>query len=52
MCTLGEEGVLSLYPPIARRFPLMLAAADEFSGVSGRVFQMRLVDLREDELAF
>ena len=54
MCTLGEEGVLSLYPPTARRFPLMLAAADDFSGVSGRVFQIDiwLVDLREDELAF
>ena len=30
-----------LYPPIARRLPLRLAAADDFSGVSGiqRVFQ-------------
>ena len=36
--TAGEAGCLLSYPPTAR-FPLRLAAAALFSGVSGRVFQ-------------
>ena len=33
------KAVLVSHPPTASRFPLRLAAADVFSGVSGRVFQ-------------
>ena len=40
--TAGEAGCLLSYPPTARRFPLRLAAADLFSGVSGRVFQTEM----------
>ena len=53
MRTAGDERVLSLYPPTARRFPLRLAAADLTSGVSGRFFQsdIRLADWSVGEVA-
>ena len=45
-----------MYLPTAKRFPLMLAAAEFFSGVSGRVFQtdmtLALADWRVGEVAF
>ena len=54
MWTAGEAGILSLYPPTARRFPLRLAAVDPISGVSVRVFQtdMGLADWWVGEVAF
>ena len=41
-------------PPMASRFPLRLAAIDNFSGVSGRVFQtdVWLADWRVGDEAF